>query len=183
MSGCCGRCLLTQVEMTNDGMVNYDLFLLSGGVDQIQEFRARIRTFQHQMNHITEQELLSLARKNVSFEDVTSIAKKCLLSIEAYDSERSGVVPLSILMSKLHSFAAVGLTSYESLMISQTLPRDSGGRCVYTSFAEVLYDIRIHSLANSIMESNSLSELERYLLNMCRYCTHSPPHIHTYIHM
>ena len=79
-----------------------------------------------------------------------------------------GSVNPSYIRTKLHSLSSSHtLTTTEINLIIATLPRDHSGKCIYSSFRDVLFEIKFICMKNMYMESQG-TELQKTLIELCR---------------
>lgn len=127
-------------------------------------------------------------------EELDHIAKVCLEYISQVDSHKTGTlfthflpkqiiktihyfisffrsigsVNPSYIRTKLHSLSSSHtLTTTEINLIIATLPRDHSGKCIYSSFRDVLFEIKFICMKNMYMESQG-TELQKTLIELCR---------------
>ena len=73
----------------------------------------------------------------------------------------------SYIRTKLHSLSSSHtLTNTEINLIIATLPRDHSGKCIYSSFRDVLFEIKFICMKNMYMESQG-TELQKTLIELC----------------
>ena len=155
------------VEEGEGSLVHYPSFLLPAG-HYIQTALIRQQEFSLSHPNISPEEISTLAATLLTPADIQKTTRKLIDALRIHDVEGTGSVASSILTTTMQSFLAASLTRYETDLLFLSLPIDPSGRRQYSSFAEVLTNIRTGAYANLILQVSSANDLEVYLLSLCQ---------------
>ena len=159
------RFVIAEADDNENGFIDYQEFVPLA-VDMILAFRARMRA-QRNMEAVEgaiNDEVLHL----VSAEDVRRVTDFFFEEIKTYDPRNVGAVRVSDMRMCLKTVCNTSAISVnEKNLLFQSFPTDTFGRLIYKDFENALFQVKMATMRNMILESQG-SDLHRVLMQLCR---------------
>ena len=99
-------------------------------------------------------------------QELKTISDICMKNFWFIDKKDSGFIKVSEFRKVLASVSSLGITENDISKICQIIPRNSFGRCIYSTFNKVLRQIKFWTLRNTIIE-NQIG-IQSLLINECK---------------
>lgn len=159
------RFVIAEADDNENGYIDYKEFVPLA-VDMIQAFRARVRA-QKNMEAVEEainDEVLQL----VSKEEVHRVTEYFFDEIKTFDPRGVGALRITDMRMCLKNVAqTAALSVNERNLLFQSFPTDTFGRLIYKDFEKNLFEVKVATMRNMILESQG-SDIHRILMQLCR---------------
>ena len=159
------RFVIAEADDNENGFIDYQEFVPLA-VDMIQAFRARVRA-QKNMDAVEgaiNDEVLQL----VSGEEVKRVTEHFFEEVKSFDTRDIGAIRINDMRMCLKTVAqSSALSVNEKNLLFQSFPTDTFGRLVYRGFEKALFEVKMATVRNMILESQG-SDLHRVLMQLCR---------------
>mmetsp|Transcript_4312 Transcript_4312/g.7341 ORF Transcript_4312/g.7341 Transcript_4312/m.7341 type:complete len:1416 (-) Transcript_4312:131-4378(-) len=159
------RFVIAEADDNENGYIDYQEFVPLA-VDMIQAFRARLRAQKNMaaVESAINDEVLQM----VSGEEVKRVTDAFFDEVKTYDTRNVGALRVNDMRICLKAVSLTcALSVNEKNLLFQSFPTDTFGRLIYKDFENALFEVKMATMRNMILESQG-SDLHRVLMQMCR---------------